>query len=125
MSLWKRTIGIIFVERQQIAMRKSSFLVHSKPKNYWNSMSNVRNFMDSAAAKLQIQDWGDWYSISVQEMANIEGFFGLLKSFQFNFHQLLICAYPEYKWEPTRFRFQPRNFWESKGTIFSTKQNLL
>lgn len=109
--LWKAT---------KILRRNSSFLVKNKPKNYWNSMTNVRNFLDSAASKLHLHDWSDWYNITLQDMSNIEGFSGLLSSFNCNFHQLLICAYPEYQWDSTRFHFQPRHFWEVKGEHFPT-----
>ena len=75
------------------------------PRNYWNNIDNVRNFMEHTKRKLHIVDDSDWQRISVQQILKLGGG-GLLRHYC-SLMNILQTAYPGGSWD--RIKFANRN----------------
>ncbi len=93
------------------------------PKNYWKSQENRRKFMDWAGRELSIKEMKDWYQISrqvkkicfyaevKQSIVDLGGN-ELLHSYEGVLPKLLSGVYPEFEWEPFRFKVVTTKNWE-------------
>lgn len=77
----------------------------SKPRDYWQDVSNAREFLKGVARQLGHAE-GDmeaWYQVSRRELLKC-GARGLLKHFGDSPRTLLTSVFPEHDWLPWRFK---------------------
>lgn len=116
--------------RGLIARHKSSFIdmlrhvfpdhswdptrLANKPRNYWSSLENQRNFLIDLGSKLGIKegDFSAWYGISGDQVAK-DGGRALLEHYNNSISELLMSVFPEYNWDISQFLKKPRNYWKS------------
>jgi hypothetical protein len=68
---------ILFTIFPEIAWNAEKF--EKSPQNYWDSVENQKNFVESAAIKLNVKIMSDWYNVTVKVgiwsiWGNVEGF---------------------------------------------------
>eukprot|EP01114_Cavostelium_apophysatum_P014087 TRINITY_DN3560_c0_g1_i1.p1 TRINITY_DN3560_c0_g1~~TRINITY_DN3560_c0_g1_i1.p1 ORF type:complete len:697 (-),score=96.12 TRINITY_DN3560_c0_g1_i1:32-2122(-) len=85
----------------------------AKPANYWKDKDIQRKFFDDLFVKLKLKSMEDWYAVT-QEQIQERGGGSLLSHFQRSPGRAITSVYPDYKWNPAKFRTlntRPRNFW--------------
>jgi len=84
------------------------------PRHYWADIHNQRSFLDSLASKLGFKagEREGWYKVSNHLIAE-NGGAALLRLHSGNFSQILQKVYPDFAWDPLRFRRAPKNYWSS------------
>lgn len=82
------------------------------PNSFWTIQKNQREFLDELGTKLGILKLEDWYSMKTSDIINAGGR-KLINQFRSSLCLTLMSAYPEFKWEPWRFKNTPRGYWES------------
>lgn len=83
----------------------------------------ARQFFDSVAKRLNINQVEEWYSIPQTRIAAIAGGEGVLAGFNRSLPHALQACYSEHKWEPWRFPRAPRNFYsveENRRAVFNS-----
>jgi len=91
--------------------RNEEAIGKSKARNYWSSMENQRRFMADLAAALfpldgKTVDLAEWYRFSKTDVV-ANGGSGLLKHYNGSYPKLLSSVFPEYPWQPWRFKRSP------------------
>ena len=85
----------------------------TKRKNRsWKSIELQRNFLDDLGKKFQIQNFEDWYSLSLTDILANEGV-GLAKKYNYCLYKTLSSVYTEYDWKPFLFLNVPNNYFQT------------
>lgn len=79
------------------------YLRNRVPKSYWNKPENIRTFMDRLKEQFNIQSIEDWYRVSVRQIIS-KGGGGLLQIYNNSLISIFTIAYPEIKWNETKFK---------------------
>lgn len=86
-----------------------------KPRNYWKSKKNQKDFFDSMVKQFNIEDYKDWYGISSRDFIK-EGGSPILNYYDSFFHALQ-ALYPEFDWKDSDRKKKPTDFWKNKENI--------
>jgi len=96
-------------------------------KNYWNSRENRIRFLSELATKVGFtfssNDLSNWYSVSIKDFQE-NGGMGLLSKFQGSPYKLLKFVFPDYDWQPWKFRITPHNSWQDPLVVKTMIQYL-
>jgi hypothetical protein len=83
----------------------------SVPHDYWSDINRQREFFDWLFKELEMDDMEDWYSVESKDI-NERGGTGFLSTYYSDSpSSALMTVYPEYDWQPWRFRTVPNNYW--------------
>lgn len=74
-------------------IRASEFKI-AKPKDYWKAFGNQQNFFNELGAKLGIDYWEKWYSVTIEEIRNHGGAPLLQNYFNNSLYEALSIMYP-------------------------------
>jgi hypothetical protein len=74
----------------------------SKPKHYWESDDNQREFMDQLGKQLGFKDMDDWYNLTLHEIDENRGS-GLLEKYNRSPSKLVMSTYFNYPWNTSNF----------------------
>src|SRR4051812_29295729 len=83
------------------------------------SIQNQRKFCDSIGEKIGVinGDLSPWYNMTFTEFINFGGN-GMTSHYK-SLYPMLVKVFPDYKWEPWRFKFKPRSLTNSPEFIKS------
>lgn len=82
------------------------------PKGYWNSLDNVRSYLNWLFAQKGFTCVDDWYSISTSDFLDNKGS-GLLDKYNSTIINILIDAYPEKHWYLWLFKKTTSGTWNN------------
>ena len=84
------------------------------PQNFWDSLGNQKLFMVALGKKLNIKegDMEPWYKLSNRVMID-NGGSRLLSRYKSSIYALLCSIFPDYEWDPERFKKVPQKYWIS------------
>ena len=74
------------------------------PKNYWTDQKNVQKYTKWIESELGIKKMSDWYNVSATDIKQVGGESLLVKNNTSIVH-LLENMYPQFQWEPYRFKY--------------------
>ncbi len=94
------------------------------PHNFRESISTQRVFMDDLTKKLNITDQDGLYTLTAATIQH-HGGSKLLRQFKNSPSALLATIYPEYQWDPTKFKSVPKNYWDSPSSQLSFMNQIL
>lgn len=73
-----------------------------------------RRKLEWISEQLGIKTQEDWYSLGIKEFRAVAGE-NILRRSNYSLERALKDIYPEYNWDPLRFRVKPRNSWKLKS----------
>lgn len=83
------------------------------PPGFWNDRKNRLQFMEYVALEKSISVWpDDWYLVDTETFRRLGGR-PLLAEYQDSLVIALQDLYPNFDWEPWRFKKAPSNFWQN------------
>lgn len=91
------------------------WLFEETPNNFWVSRANRRRYIDWLAEQLGIKKTEDWYRVTYADFERHRG--GTLLAV-FEPGSVLAAvrdAFPDYPWEPWRFKTAEKGFWTVRG----------
>ena len=74
-----------------------------------------RRFFEYLEKRLGILQRSDWYSITVEDVANLGGETVLVKYYNHSLSEALVALFPEWKWE--KFRFSAKGIWRDETEL--------
>ena len=84
------------------------------PKHFWSKSHNRRRYFEWLGRRLGYRRHEDWYGLHGDDVRNNYGA-GLLQGhYQGAYEKALQEVFPEYEWEPWRFRTTPDGYWSDK-----------
>jgi hypothetical protein len=86
-------------------------------KGYWSKLENQRQFLDSIAAKLNIKDKEEWYSVSYKDVYDRGGNSLISNCYKGSLTRAIVSIYSDYPWQIWRFRQVPRRFWKNTENL--------
>lgn len=86
--------------------------LRNKVQKDWSSQSARRAFFDRLGRQLKIENFSDWYKVTVTIVTKAGGG-GLLGRFEGSLHRALQDAYPHVNLDPTQFSHVPKNYWNN------------
>ena len=99
-----------------------------KPKHFWDSLDNQREYMKRLESHFHVKEPKDWLSVNVAHFTK-EGGLTLFRKHP-SFQALLRAMYPEESWDAFQCR-TPRRYWEDSGNVraflegFAKKKGML
>eukprot|EP01114_Cavostelium_apophysatum_P002651 TRINITY_DN1234_c0_g1_i1.p1 TRINITY_DN1234_c0_g1~~TRINITY_DN1234_c0_g1_i1.p1 ORF type:complete len:573 (+),score=74.65 TRINITY_DN1234_c0_g1_i1:104-1822(+) len=81
-----------------------------KPSRFWYSETNRRRLFDEIGKKIGIKQLEDWYNVTTQDITRHGGDSVLWDHYKGSFKDALAALYPEYPWNPMRWRANRRRF---------------
>lgn len=85
------------------------------PSEYWDSIENQREFLDSLWNELNIKEYDDWYNVLFSQVVDLGGG-ALLKKYDSLF-SMLETLYPEHDWDINKRSNVSRNYWNSPENV--------
>jgi len=84
------------------------------PARLWHSLDRQRAALETLAPRLGVtSDRSSWYSVTSAHLVAAGGA-ALLAQHGSSLSRLLAALYPDYPWQPLRFRKAPQRYWESR-----------
>ena len=90
------------------------------PSDFWDSMSNQKEFMDDLGSKLEIKTFEDWYQVNMNEFIQNKAQ-TLLFRYNNSKEKMIMAIYPDQDWEEERFHQKEEGFWKDVNVIILLK----
>ena len=102
---------------------KHSTKLEATPKGFWKVKENMKKFFDWAHTQLEYECMDDWYGVTQEELHKLGGV-GLLANYNGSPSAALQAAYPEHKWDLTRFINKPSLLLNNSNKLFMRDSNI-
>lgn len=76
------------------------------PAGFWGLLVRQRQAVENLAVKLQVQNWEDWYHVTVDQVKSHRdsGVATLLRmDYGWSIYRMMEALFPEHPWEPSKF----------------------
>ncbi len=102
----------------------SSNWLQPKDVSFWTIQSNRKSYFDWVSSQLKIQSLEDWYNIRVSDIQAFSGGSLLNNYYGGSLIKALQNLYPNYKWQPWKFKKANHGYWNQPLSHRSFFDNL-
>ncbi len=78
-------------------------------RSIWHSISNQRQFLHEVGKEMNINRFEDWYQVKVRDLQRHHAT-AILSKYHNSPFKMLSTVFPEYSWDPFRFRYLPHGY---------------